>query len=115
MTFDDQVFVYSVEDGRASGWVARIAVRAESPAAALRMLRDAGLRKSQVHGNTRPSGSMSLAEFGEETLGPRRISRSALDDGGCTPWAPVPAGFLLNWRDSGQVQLHDPIGGSYRR
>ncbi|MFC8923474.1 hypothetical protein [Cellulosimicrobium sp. NPDC057127] len=110
----DQVYVYEVEDGRAASWTAEIAVQAESPASALRVLRDAGLRKSQFHGSARPTRTISCAEFSDATLGSLRIARRAFEDCGWEPWAPVPAGFALNWRD-GEVRVHHPTGGSFRR
>jgi hypothetical protein len=111
----DQVYVYMVEDGRTGSWTAELAVLAPSPASAFRILRDAGLRKAQFHGSTRPSRTASPAEFEHGAFEPRRIARRALEDGGWEAWAPVPGGFSVNWRDSGDVQLHHPIGGSFRQ
>jgi hypothetical protein len=111
----DQIFVYAVEDGRAECWTVELAVRALRQADAFRTLRDGGLRKSQFLGSTRPSRSMSLAELDDETLGPGGIARREFEPEGWTPWVPVPLGFTLDWRDSGQVKLHNPIGDSCRR
>lgn len=111
----DQVYVYTVEDGCAGSWAAELAVRAAIPADALRILREAGLRKAQLQGSTRPSRSMSVAEFGHEAFGSRGIARRVFEDDGWQPWAMVPAGFSLNWRDSADAQLHNPIDGSFRR
>ncbi len=110
-----QVYVYAVEDGRAGAWTAELAVRAESPAAAFRRLRDAGLRKRQFYGSARPARSASPADFPDVVLGPLGMARRALEDDGWEPWVPIPAGFAVNWRESGDVQLHHPVGGGFRR
>jgi hypothetical protein len=95
----DQVFVFEVEDSRASGWSAEIAVRARRPAEAFRILRDAGLRKSQFTRGIRPTWSMSPDELGD-LLSARGMARRLLDDEGWTPWSAVEDGLALNWRDA---------------
>ncbi|GAA1993547.1 hypothetical protein GCM10009718_34080 [Isoptericola halotolerans] len=107
--------MYTVEDGRAECWRAEIAVHADSPASAFRTLRDAGLRKSQFDGSTRPTRVTPRAEFDDDLFGVRGIARRQSEDEGWEPWAAVPEGFCLNWRDSGAVGLHNPIGGGFRR
>lgn len=109
-----QIFVFEVEDGRAGGWLTELAVRAGSPAEAYRTLRDGGLRKSQFTAGSRPS-TASLEDLGCVDLGPRGVAMRSYEDGGWTPWTPVPVGYSLNWRDSGDVRLRTPVAGSYRR
>ncbi len=81
---------------------------------AYRILREGGLRKSQLVEGSRPS-TTSFEDLGCVDLGPRGIARRSYEDGGWTPWAPVPVGCSLNWRDSGDVRLGQPTAGGYRR
>ncbi len=45
----DELFVLEVEDIDAGSWLAEVAVVAESRQAALKKIRNAGLRKKQIH------------------------------------------------------------------
>lgn len=110
-----QIFVYSVEDGRADCWESEIAVRSDTAGAALRRLRQFGLRKNQIRNDGCPVQALLFDALDDATLGPLGLARRCYNDGGWTPWAPVPEGFPLNWRDSGEVRVGGGVGGSYRR
>ncbi|MFD6176961.1 MULTISPECIES: hypothetical protein [unclassified Isoptericola] len=108
----DQIFVFVVEDADASGWRAELGVVASDKAAAVRRLRDGGVRKSQFRGGLRPDRVMSLSEVALAGLTTGTVVRRR-DDDGWTPWELVADDRTLNWRRSGRF-VSDPRGGIRR-
>lgn len=109
----EQIFVYQVEDARADCWTSELAVKAASAGAALRILRQEGVRKSQFKKDGRPDYTLSLEEFNLAMLGPQGIARRTMEDSGWSAWTPVTDECPLNWR--GTVTVGGGIGGAFRR
>ncbi|MFC8596951.1 hypothetical protein [Isoptericola sp. NPDC057191] len=108
----DQIFVFAVEDAEAACWRAELGVVAPDKAAAVRRLREAGVRKSQFRNGLRPDRVMGLSEIALAGLRSGAVVRRR-DDDGWTPWEVVASDRTLNWRRSGHFAI-DSRGGVHR-
>jgi len=91
------IFIFVVEDARAMGWAAEIALKADSRGAAYRHLRSLGLHKTQFTlGIERTARTAKPGEVTEPE--PGQLLRRRYDDG-WTDWAPVTEADPLNWKD----------------
>jgi hypothetical protein len=95
----NQVFVFEVEDARASTWISEIAIVADSRSTALTFLKHAGVHKKQIAGHSRPTRVESLSAFGDLDDVPGAMIRRRLDDDGWTDWSVVSESDPANWKD----------------
>lgn len=89
----DEVYLFTVEDGHAFDWSARVAVKAGTEKEAYRRLRDAGLRKKQIKVSHGPGDAAAQNFFAES---PGILFRRCDNEAG---WEAIPDGATLNWRD----------------
>ncbi|MEU2201839.1 hypothetical protein [Isoptericola sp. NPDC019482] len=108
----DQIFVFEVEDADASSCHSELGVVAPDKAAAVRRLREGGVRKSQFRVGLRPDRVMSLSEVALADLTTGTVVRRR-DDDRWTAWELVADDRTLNWRRSGRF-VSDPRGGIRR-
>ena len=104
------VFIFGVEDIDADGWMAELAVVADSRGDAHRILRNRGVKKKQFGNEGRPVRELALSDVADWLTDATVVFRRRHNAGGWSGWEPVANDVSLDWRISGKARRIGPGG-----